>query len=309
LLFALVPALAGEGEHADHDDHAERDEHEKHEAHGEHEEHDDARQFTVADLARFGVTTATAAAGKVDVGLELPGEVRPNADRTAHLAPRFAGMVREVRKRVGDRVRAGETVAVIESGTLAPFTITAPFDGVVIDRHVTVGEAVAPERSIMIIADLDTVWVDIAVYQKDLALVRPGQSVVLSAGYGVADAVGTVSYLSPTLDQATRTATARVSLPNPDGRWRPGLFVTAVVEEPVMAAVMVERGALQRMDGQTVVFVARDGAFRPQPVTIGRLGRTKAEIVAGLSAGERYAAANSFLVKAELEKGAGGHDH
>jgi cobalt-zinc-cadmium efflux system membrane fusion protein len=296
VLLAAALALAARTAATDEHDHA--DEHE-----------DEAHEFSVADLARFGVTTATAAAGEVDVGIELPAEVRPNADRTAHLTPRFAGLVREVRKRVGDRVRAGETVAVIESGTLAPFTVTAPFDGVVIDRDVTVGEAVASERPMMIIADLDTVWIDIAVYQKDLTLVREGQSVAISAGYGVADAVGTVSYVSPTVDQATRTATARVSLPNPDGRWRPGLFVTALVEQPVTAAVMVERAGLQRMDGQTVVFVERDGVFRPQPVTVGRLGRTRAEIVAGLNGGERYAAANSFLVKAELEKGAGGHDH
>jgi cobalt-zinc-cadmium efflux system membrane fusion protein len=187
--------------------------------------------------------------------------------------------------------------------------VQAPFDGVVIDRDAVLGESVSPEKPILVIADLSTVWVEIAVYQKDLPLVRTGQTVTIRAGYGLADARGTIEYVSPILDQVSRTATARVVLPNGDGRWHPGLFVSAVIEDPVPAAVVVPRGALQRMDGATVVFVADHGVFTPRPVTIGRLGRERAEVSAGLRAGERIAAANSFLVKAELEKGSAGHDH
>jgi len=285
---------------------AEDDEHE-----GEHEHAGEAETApaSVAALERHGVTLVAAAPGEVDVGVELPAEVRANGDRTAHLAPRYAGILREVRARVGETVRAGATVAVVESATLAPYNVLAPFDGVVVDRDAVLGEAVTPERPILVIADLTTVWVDIAVYQKDLALVRPGQTVTIAAGYGLAEARGSVSYISPVLDQATRTATARVILPNPDGRWRPGLFVTAVVEDPQPAAVVVPRSALQRHDGGMVVFVDDGGRFAPRPVALGRLGRERAEVVSGLRAGERVAAANSFLVKAELEKGAGGHDH
>jgi cobalt-zinc-cadmium efflux system membrane fusion protein len=298
-------APAGESGH-DHE-HASDHDHD----HDEHAHESDAvaPRLSVAALTPFGVTLATAAPGPVDAGIELPAEVRANGDRVAHLAPRYAGVLREVRARAGETVRAGATVAVVESATLAPYNVQAPFDGVVIDRDAVLGEAVSPERAILVIADLSTVWVDIAVYQKDLDLVRAGQTVTIAAGYGVAAARGRVSWISPVLDQATRTATARVVLPNPDGRWRPGLFVTAVFEDAAAAAVVVPRIALQRHDGAAVVFVAADGVFAPRPVTVGRLGRTSAEILAGLRAGERVAAANSFLIKAELEKGAGGHDH
>ncbi|MGH7788370.1 MAG: efflux RND transporter periplasmic adaptor subunit, partial [Candidatus Binatia bacterium] len=270
---------------------------------------DDAPAFTVADFARFGVTVATARAGTVDLGIELPGEVRANADRTVHLAPRYDGVLREVRARVGDRVRAGAPLAVVESATLAPYTIVAPFDGVVVDRHAVAGEAVGPARPILIVSDLDSVWIDIAVYQRDVAMVRTGQTVTISAGYGLAEARGTVSYVSPVLDQATRTATARVVLANPDGQWRPGLFVTALVEDPAPAAVVIARSALQRVDGATAVYVEHDGHFQVRPVTVGRIGHSTAEVLTGLQAGERYAATSSFLVKAELEKSSGGHDH
>lgn len=302
LLLAAAPGWGGDGHGHGEEDRGAQDGH----THADDEGH---AQVEVDRLAAFGVTLATADPGAVDSGVELPGEVRANADRVAHLAPRYAGVLREVRARLGETVRAGATLAMVESATLAPFPLVAPFDGVVIDRNAVLGEAVSPERPILVIADLREVWVDIAVYQKDLPLVRVGQEVTLSAGYGIADARGRVSYLSPVLEHATRTATARVVLPNPDGRWRPGLFVSAVVEDPAPAAVTVPRAALQRHDGETVVFAVAGSHFVPRPVTVGRLGRTRAEILAGLRPGERVADANSFLIKAELEKGAGGHDH
>lgn len=309
LLLAAGPTAGrAEDEHDhdhDHEDAAPAEAHDHDEAgHGK-----EAAAFSVADFARFGVTVATAAGGTVDLGIELPGEVRANADRTVHLAPRYAGVLREVRVRVGDRVRAGAALAVVESATLAPYTIVSPIDGVVVDRHAVAGETVGPERTILIVSDLDSVWIDIAVYQRDVAMVHSGQTVTISAGYGLAEARGTVSYVSPVLDQATRTATARVVLPNPEGQWRPGLFVTALVEEPAPAAVVIARSALQRVDGATAVYVEHDGHFQARPVTIGRIGHSTAEVLSGLVAGERYAATNSFLVKAELEKSSGGHDH
>lgn len=308
---AAPPAAHGD-DHADHahDGHAEAHAGDEHGADGHaHDEGDPHGAPSVATLARFGVSVEAAAPGIVDAGVELPAEVRADGDRVAHLAPRFAGVLRDVRARLGETVRGGTTVAVVESANLSTYSVQAPFDGVVIDRDAVLGESVSPDKPILVIADLSTVWVEIAVYQKDLPLVRVGQAVTIRAGYGLADARGTIAYVSPVLDQVSRTATARVVLPNPDGRWRPGLFVSALIEDPVPAAVVVPRRALQRMDGASVVFVADGGVFTPRPVTLGRLGRERAEITAGLRPGEEIAATNSFLVKAELEKGAAGHDH
>ena len=80
-----------------------------------------------------------------------------------------------------------------------------------------------------VVADLRSVWVDLRVYQKDLPLVRPGQPVVIAAGHGIPDAQGTIAYVGPLVGEQTRTALARVVLPNPNGHWRPGLFVTGNV--------------------------------------------------------------------------------
>jgi membrane fusion protein, heavy metal efflux system len=296
------------GEHADDA----RPEHEDHADEGEHHDGEDGerRTFTVAEFEGFGVRVGTAGPGLVDAGIELPGEVRPNGDFIAHLAPRFPGIAREVRKRVGDDVRAGEVMAVVEGDNLASFPLRAAFPGTVIDRHVSLGEVVGPDRPAFIVADLSSVWVEIDVYQSALDRVRTGQTVRISENRGRNVAEGVVSYVSPVVDQATRTARARVALANPDGRWRPGGFVTVLLLEPTSAEVVVPRRAVHRVDGERVVFVVAGDQFEARAVTLGPSGRSLVAITKGLAPGERFADEGSFLVKAELAKGAGaGHHH
>jgi cobalt-zinc-cadmium efflux system membrane fusion protein len=303
----LLPAGCGRGA-AEQAEETHAGEHGHADAHG-HEDAHAATPFGVAEFERHGVRVVTAAAGTVDVGVDLPGEVRPNGERLAHLAPRVPGLVREVRKRAGDRVLAGDVLAIVESETLAPFELRAAFDGVVVDRHVAPGEAVDPDSPAFIVADLSTVWVEVHVYQSALPALRVGQPVRVVAAAGAAEAEGRVSYIAPVVDQATRTASARVELPNPAGAWRPGLFVTVTVLSPIEAPVVVGRDAVHRFEGASVVFVVEGDRFAPRPVTVGRRGRTKVEVLAGLAPGDRFAAEGSFLVKAELGKGAAGHDH
>src|SRR6185436_3943394 len=213
--------------------------------------------------------------GEVDIGVELPGEVRPNADRIAHIAPRFPGLVREVRKYVGDRVRAGEILAIIESENLSPFELKAAFEGTIIDKHIAPGEAVTREQPAFIVADLTAVWVNVTVYQAALPQVRVGQPVVVTASAGALDTTGTVTYITPVVDQATRTASARVVVPNEAGTWRPGLFVTATILSPVPAQIVIAKRALQTFDGKPTVFVVAGDHFEPRPVIVGRSGRTR----------------------------------
>lgn len=268
----------------------------------------DGRTFSVEEFERSGVTLATAAPGQVDVGIELPGEVRPNPDRLAHIAPRFPGIVREVRKHIGDSVKGGDVLAIIESENLAPFELRTAFDGTVIDKHIAPGEAVTREKAAFIVADLSTVWVTVSVYQDMLALVRVGQPVSVLASHGRERAEGRISYVSPVVDQATRTALARVVLSNAAGIWRPGLFVTVSVHDPVQAAVVVSRRAVQSVEGKPTVFVAEGERFEPRAVSLGQVGRTTLAVTSGLEPGERYADERSFLVKAELGKGEAGDE-
>jgi cobalt-zinc-cadmium efflux system membrane fusion protein len=109
------------------------------------------------------------------------------------------------------------------------FEIRAPFDGTVVEKHLTLGEAVKEDASIFTISDLRTVWAEFNVAPKDLATVRVGQRVMVSSTAFESRVEGTVSYVGALLGEQTRTARARVTLTNPEGAWRPGLFVTVSV--------------------------------------------------------------------------------
>ncbi len=273
-----------------------------------HEDHA-AASFSVADFEHAGVVLSTTGPGEVDLAFDLPGEVRPNPERISHIAPRYPGLVGEVRKSVGDTVKAGDVLAIIESSNLSTFELRAGIDGTVLDSHIVPGETVTPDTAAFIVADLSTVWVVVSVYQNVLSQVRVGQTVKVVASGSEAQAEGQISYLSPLLDQATRTANARVVLPNPDGAWRPGLFVSASVIDPVTVAIVIPRRAVQTLEQHPVVFVAEAGQFSPRAITLGRVGRTRVEVIDGLTAGERIADQRSFLVKAELSKADAPDEH
>ena len=261
-------------------------------------------------LAAAGIEVAPVAPGAIDSGTELLGEVHPNGDRLAHIVPRFPGIVREVRKKAGDVVAAGDVLAVIESSeSLAPYSLKTLIDGVVLAKHLTRGEAVDREKQAFVVADLGSVWVDLSVYQRDLGRIAIGQRVRIHAVGEGPDAEGEISYLTPAVDQVTRTATARVVLENPRRKFLPGMFVTAHTLDAVEAPVAAPRAAIQTFAGRSSVFVETPEGFEPRAVTLGREGESRVEVLSGLDAGERIAVTNTFLLKAELAKSEAEHDH
>lgn len=194
--------------------------------------------------------------------------------------------------------------------TYTRYEIKAPFDGVVIQKHISLGEVLEENAEAFVIANLKTVWVDLQIYQKDLASIHKGQHVAIQIGHGVPDARGSVDFVGPLLGEETRTALARVVLENPDGHYRPGMFVTArvaVATTPVNVAVA--KSALQTVAERDVVFVKTPEGFDPRPVEIGRRNTVNVEIVAGLNPGDLYVSEGAFTLKAQLSKGAFGDGH
>jgi cobalt-zinc-cadmium efflux system membrane fusion protein len=262
-------------------------------------------------LEAAGIEVATAGPATILESVVLNGRIVPNEDALAHVMPRFPGVVRSVHKRLGAPVAPGDLLAVIESNeSLHPYELRARQAGTVIEKSVAPGEFAASERELFTIADLANVWADLDVYRRDFGRLRAGQRVRVDSGDGAAPAETTLSYLSPIGSVNTQTLLARAVLPNPDGSWRPGLFVSAEVEvASVEAPVAVLESAVQRLRDWDVVFVADAGVFEAQPVTLGRRDGTHVEIVAGLAPGQRYVAANSFVLKAEAGKSGASHDH
>jgi cobalt-zinc-cadmium efflux system membrane fusion protein len=182
--------------------------------------------------------------------------------------------------------------------------------GTVVDRNVTIGEAVPAEAPIFTVADLSTVWVEVAVYAKDLGAVHQGQeALVASTDLGV-EAPGRISFIGRLVGEETRSAIARLTLSNTSGQWRPGLFVTVkLVREETTVPLAVATDAIQTFRDWQVVFVKYGDAFEARPVELGRTDGQWIEVVSGLKAGDQYAATNSFAVKAEIGKLGATHDH
>jgi len=195
------------------------------------------------------------------------------------------------------------------------YQLRAPISGVVIDRHLTRGERVGeePDEAPFVVADLSSVWVNLTVYPRDIESISPGMKVTIVFGQGSLNATGEIAFVSPSLDEMTRSATARVVLDNTDGRWRPGMFVTAIVEQSaVRSEIVLPRSAVQYVQGATAVFVREGDAFELREIKIGQESADAVEVVAGLEAGEVVVTRNGFALKAEMNRGAlehAGHAH
>ncbi len=339
-------------------------------------------RLTDEEAAHAEIGIETAGPVRIEQRLLLPGEIRLNGDRLAHVVSPLDGVAVSVHVNAGEKVAPGALLAIISSKTLAlmrhalteanaeialarrtyerekqlwqdgiapeqdyrqaenrlhraeisarsaqeqlsalgniplhqghsgQFELRAPIGGTVIDKHLAIGEGVSPEIKMFTIADLSTVWAEAKVGARELARVRTGQLARIEAAAPARAAEGQISYLSALIGEQDRAVTARVVLDNPDDHWRPGLpltmeIITGAREVPV--AVALE--ALQTLRDWQVVFGRYGEYFEARPLELGERDERFVEVIAGLNAGERYAARNSYLIKADIGKAGASHDH
>lgn len=195
-------------------------------------------------------------------------------------------------------------------GELSRYEIRAPFEGIVVDKHISIGEAVKEDSSIFTISDLSSVWAEMIVSAKDLNVVRIGEPVTIKATALDSVASGTVSYVGALMGEQTRTAKARVTLANPQMAWRPGLFITVdMVASEADVPVAVAAEAVQSINNEPTVFVKIPGGFVAQPVETGLSDGRAVEIVKGLKPGTQVAVDDSFVLKSEQGKAGASHEH
>jgi multidrug efflux pump subunit AcrA (membrane-fusion protein) len=274
-------------------------------------EHSDNVVFSDAKVEASSIELAKASSGVLRNSMFLNGIVQPNQELLVQVTPRFPGIVRDVRKRIGDKVKKGDVLAVIESNqSLTPYELKASLAGTVIDRQITLGEYASEQKPAFIVADLSTVWVDFSVYRRDLNRVSVGDEVLIDPADGGAPIDAKVSYLAPVGNSDTQSAIARAIVPNTGQRLRPGLFVTGrLTLSAKKVGVAVKSSALQTVENRTVVFVRNGDKFEARNVEVGQRDPQLVEITSGVLEGDVYAAQNSFIVKAEMTKGAGGDEH
>lgn len=296
------------GERAVGDEHSEGDEH----AGGGEEGHEEEGhvELTPEQIKTGDIGLAEAGAASIRETLPLYGVVAPNAERVLEVAARFPGMIRSVTKKIGDPVRKGEVLATIESNeSLQTYSVVSPLTGVVTARAANPGEQTG-EKVLFTVADLSTVWVELALFPRDVAKVRVGQSVRVRSAEAGSSADGKVVYVAHFGKSTNQTLTARVQLDNAERRWAPGLYVTTEVtlaQTPVPLAVRNE--AVQSVEDRTVVFVRNDEGFELRPTRLGRSDGEISEVLEGIVTGETYATRNSFILKSELGKGGAEHGH
>lgn len=329
-----------------------------------------------------GILTAKAVPGEINTALIVPGQIRYNEDKTAHVVPRLAGVVENVSANLGQLVKRGQVLAVIASTglseqrselltaqkrlalarltaerekklwqekisaeqdylqaqqamqeaeiavrnaqqklaaigassgsarSLSSFEIRAPFDGTVMEKHVSLGEAVKEDTNIFTISNLSEVWAEVDVAAKDIDQVRVGEKVVVKATASTASTSGTISYVGSLLGEQTRTAKAHIVVTNPKGAWRPGLSVTVeIVAGQTSAPVTVAAEAIQSVNDKPTVFLRVPGGFQPQEVTVGVSDGKNVAVTKGLTTGAEYAAKGSFTLKSEQGKSSVEHAH
>lgn len=201
--------------------------------------------------------------------------------------------------------------------SLRRYDIKSTVDGRVIERKVEVGSSVGQDgdpKELYTVADLSTVWVELAIPPGSLEGIEEGQSVSIigsdNGGGNARRGTGKIVFISPLLDPETRSGRAIAEIDNAAATWRPGMYVTASItmqEEPV--AVLIPRDSIQLIEGKQVVFVQTKEGFETREVQLGRSDEDDVEIVAGLEPGDMLASANTFLLKAELGKAEAEHSH
>ena len=257
----------------------------------------------------FGLETEQAGPGTIRETITVYGRVRPDEERVRRIYARYAGTLEAVEVSVGDRVRRGQTLATVESNeSLARYAITAPIDGVITERNAHPGEQTG-ERTIFALMDTAHIWVEFAVFPRDLPRVRLGAPVGIRAYGGEWERSGEISYISA-LANPDQSVTARVTLENPDGALLPGMYVTGriqVAEHDVGLAV--RRSGLQSFGDSTVVYAQVGDQYEVRMLDLGRQDSEWVEVLGGLAPRTQYVTTNSYLVKADIEKSGAAHAH
>jgi multidrug efflux pump subunit AcrA (membrane-fusion protein) len=240
----------------------------------------------------IGLKTAKADFRSIDTVLLLNGGVKIDPDRHAHVTTRISGRVEQLFARVGDRVEKGQKLAVIQSRQLGepPPTVdvTAPVNGVVNDRGVSLGDSVEPNTELFHIVDLSKVIVVAQVYEEDVGKVKLGQTARVTAlSYPTNEFTGTVTFVGLELDPDTRTLPVWLTVDNPDGKLRADMFVKAAELLAKNSDVLtVPKPAVLSDGGEKFVFVRTGDTFNRVDVQTGAEDDLNVEIKDGLVPGD-----------------------
>jgi cobalt-zinc-cadmium efflux system membrane fusion protein len=287
----------------------EGDEH-GHGGHGEEGGHAEESKISDNAVKNLNIEVLEAGSAMVQETVSVSGRVTLNQNTTAQVKARFPGVIRSVVKEPGEVVKAGDTLATVESNdSLQVYAVKSPVAGTIINRNANVGE-LAADTPLFVVADLSKLWAELFIFSKDGEKLKAGQKVRIQCLDDPVNTESTIALVLPTAEASSQTVVARAVIENTDNHWRSGMNIRAnVVLSEKEAPLAVKTEAIQRMEGNTVVFVQEEGGtYKAQPVETGMSDSQWTEIKSGLSAGQRYVAKNSFVVKADIGKAGAEHE-
>ncbi len=280
------------------------------EEHGdEHNEHaDEGRVEIAAEIAsKAGIKSGTARSGLIKQAITVYGKTVVDPSKVSHIRARFPGTITKIRADIGDRVKAGEVLAEIESSeSLKRYTLTSPLTGVITTRNGNPGE-LAQEQALLTVANYDRIWVEFRIFPSQAQQISVGQSVTASSNLLQSESV--IKHLLPN-NTGQPFMLARVPLDNTNGQWTPGLLLEGkVVIKQIQVPLVVDNRALQSIQGRVVVFVQVGNSYEIRPLELGLSDGKFTEVIEGLHVDDQYVVENSYLIKADLEKSGASHDH
>ncbi|MCK5794836.1 MAG: efflux RND transporter periplasmic adaptor subunit [Anaerolineales bacterium] len=320
LIFSLTMLYSCNGQEADEHDHTSHEQAETTRIVVEAEEtHTGAMDIFLTDAQQqqAGIKLAAVALGSISEIRRIYGEIRLNEDRLIHQYPKYPGIVRNLQVNIGQTVNSGDTLATIfNTETLSLYPVISAIRGEILEKHAVVGAVIHGADPLLVIGNLETVWVDLHVFEKDHGLIKKGQSVTLFSIDGTDQITTKVRYMKPVMNVESRTYIVRCMIGNSSRHWNPGRFVYGEIEfeEPQSQSLVVPENSIQNYESKQVVFVPEGlNNFEAVPIITGRKAQGLVEIISGLELGDQIVSQGAFFIKSELvtqsSSGHVGHGH
>lgn len=262
-------------------------------------------KFTKDVQMSSGISTAVAEKRKLVLSVETYGSIAQDTENTFHVTPGQSGVVSELKAKVGETVKKGASLGTIETVSGENKPIASPGDGIVLALYTKAGDRVEEPTSIMTISDQAVLKASFDLYEKDLSFAELGRPLrIKTTAYPGKEFEGKTTFVSPRVDETTRTVKIGVDVDNKDRLLKFGMFVSGTIEnEADGEAVIVPLESLQIVEGKEAVFVKEADELFAIRYVKSRLKTSKeAEIVDGLSGGEEVVSRGSFILKSEFMK-------
>ena len=195
---------------------------------------------------------------------------------------------------------------------ISGFAVTAPFAGTVIEKKAVLGTLASPSDPLFTVADLSRVWIQADLPEAAIAKVRLGANAKVSVpAYPGETFTGRVGYVGAGLNKETRTVPARIEVANADGRLKPEMFATVLIEVAgdKRESISLPEAAIVLMNSQPTVFVYEQGAYAMRQIEPGERVGGRVVLKSGLKAGEQVVTSGTYALKARQQKSQLGHGH